>query len=300
MSKNIGYLSAVRQGKPVELIAEATGLPLKRPDRLQLRLHSCLGGVIPAIITGERDDFVALAQALVGRNEPLAFPPAVGSFMVKGYNNWDRVRRLRQHWESENPSDTSEEAWAAEFTRHMFPHKQLFQDTFLILSDGPYSGVPAETMGLSEEAWQKASLEIRLGHESTHYFLYRLLGVIRNHVLDEVIADYWGIVAAAGRYRADWSLLFMGLESFPQYRPSGRLEYYRGNPPLSDSAFDILKTLVYRAAHNLECFDEEHGPKMSTMPAQARLFVALASLTLEELSEEAVMVKLAKLLSGFI
>ena len=29
---------------------------------------------------------------------------------------------------------------------------------------------------------------------------------MRNNILDELVADYMGITAAAGRYRADWFL----------------------------------------------------------------------------------------------
>lgn len=284
ISKSPAYLAATRQGKPVKQIPEAVGFVLKRPDKLQLRLHPCLSGVMPALITGERDDFETLAQALVGRNEPIKIPPSVGSFMIKGYNNWDRIHQLKLHWELENPSDTSEASWVIEFTKHVFPHKQLFQDTFLLLSDGPYSGVPATDMGLSEEEWKRVSLEIRLEHESTHYFFYRLGGAIRNHALDELIADYQGVTAGAGRYRADWFLRFMGLEAFPNYRESGRLAYYRGNPPLSDEAFAIVQKLVYQAADNLEHFEQKYGEKLKTPAVQARFLLTLALMTLEELS----------------
>lgn len=46
-------------------------------------------------------------------------------------------------------------------------------------------------------------------------------------MLDELIADYAGIVAAWGRYRADWFLRFVGLEDYPRYREGGRLQNYR-------------------------------------------------------------------------
>jgi len=75
-------------------------------------------------------------------------------------------------------------------------------------------------MGMDESTWHSLSLIIRLSHECTHYFTRRLFGSMRNNLLDELIADYQGIVAAnGGRYRADWFLRFVGLESFPDYRP---------------------------------------------------------------------------------
>ena len=102
---------------------------------------------------------------------------------------------------------------------------------------------------------------IRLEHECTHYFTRRLFGSAKNHLLDELIADYRGIVAAIGQFRADWFLRFMGLENYPNYRACGRLGYYRGDPPLSEQAFGLLQTLVQRAAENVERFDRENADR---------------------------------------
>ena len=46
---------------------------------------------------------------------------------------------------------------------------------------------------------------------------------MRNNLHDELIADYAGITAAIGHYRAAWFLRFLGLEDYPTYRPGGRL-----------------------------------------------------------------------------
>ena len=80
---------------------------------------------------------------------------------------------------------------------------------------------------------------------------------MRNNVLDELIADYMGIVAAAGSYRADWFLRLIGLEAFLDWRQGSRLEIYRGE--LSGQAFSILQHLVKRAAENVETFDRAHA-----------------------------------------
>ncbi|HEY9629162.1 MAG TPA: hypothetical protein V6C84_17805 [Coleofasciculaceae cyanobacterium] len=47
------------------------------------------------------------------------------------------------------------------------------------------------------------------------------------------------------------------MESFPAYRPGGRLENYRGHPCFSEGAFEILLGLVHRSAQNLEEFDRQ-------------------------------------------
>lgn len=70
--------------------------------------------------------------------------------------------------------------------------------------------------------------------------------------MDEFIADYMGIVAAIGRYRADWFLCFMGLENYPAFRPGTRLKNYLKNVDISEDAFNCLKTHIKNAAENLE------------------------------------------------
>ena len=99
---------------------------------------------------------------------------------------------------------------------------------------------------------------IRREHEATHYFTLRFLGSARNHLLDEFIADYMGIVAAGGRYRADWFLCFMGLENYPAFRPGGRLTNYLRNIELTAEAFGELKSCIRNAALNVEAFASKY------------------------------------------
>ena len=279
------YRSATRKGVPVDGMSEATGLILKQPEKLQLIVHQSLAGAIPVLLTGNREDFVSLVQALTMRNEPRPVPASMGACMVAGFNNWDRVRSYRKQWEAQNPANCSETDWTAEFGR-LIPQKQLYQDKFIILSDGPYSDVSASDIGLSEQEWRHLSLTIRLEHECTHYFTRRLFNSMRNNLLDELIADYRGIVAAIGHYRADWFLRFLGLESFPDYRQGGRLQNYRGQPPLSDGAFKILQALVKAAAENLQRFDADHADELRTLNGQPLMLLALTYLTLEELADQ--------------
>jgi hypothetical protein len=109
---------------------------------------------------------------------------------------------------------------------------------------------------------------------------------MRNNLLDELIADYRGIVAAIGYYRADWFLRFLGLESFPIIREEGRLQNYRGQPSLSDGAFKILQSLIKAAAENLEYFDASQVSELKTANNQVLILVALTDLTLEELASK--------------
>ena len=152
ISQTEAYRAATLRGSPTEGMPEVSGLVLTRREELRLILHPSPAGQIPALIPRGRTDFVALVRALSMRNEPGPVPGSMGACMVSGLNNWDRIREYRQRWEAEN-GDRSETGWQAEF-RRLVPRKVLYQDRFLILSDGPYSNVAATEMGYTEREWQ--------------------------------------------------------------------------------------------------------------------------------------------------
>lgn len=282
ISQTPEYRAATRKGQfPSQ---SSPGVKLEAPEALQLFLHPTLAGSIPVIATGTRADFVSLIQALTKRNEPVPIPDAMGACIIGGYNNWDRVHRYRQQWEAQHPNAT-EQDWLQEFS-NLIPQKERYQDRFIILSPGPYSNLQATDLGLSESQWQAFSFRIRLEHECTHYFTRRCFQSMRNNALDELIADYQGIVGAIGYYRANWFLSFVGLEAFPAYREGGRLESYRGDPPLSAGAFRVLQSLVKSASEQIEKFDQTYLSSERSPEERLAMLLSLTTLTLEELASE--------------
>jgi hypothetical protein len=280
ISDSAGYQGATRRGVPPGETAEATGLELARPEAVELALYPSPAGRIPLIIVRGRPEFVALVQALTHRNEPKPVPDSQGAIMIAGYNNWSRIGELRRHWEESDPATREAATWKEAFAR-LQPRRELYQDRFILLSDGPYSAVPAADLGLDEPEWKELSLVLRRDHECAHYLTRRIFGSMRNNLHDELIADYAGITAAAGHYRAAWFLRFLGLESFPAYRAGGRLDLYRGDPPLPDGAFRQLHALIKEVAETVERFDagRPDDPK-----ERALAMLALAVLGLEELA----------------
>ncbi|HWP28822.1 MAG TPA: hypothetical protein VNM50_04720 [Chloroflexota bacterium] len=283
ISQTEAYRAVTRRGRSPDEFAEATGLSLQAPDALRLVVHQSATGPIPVLVTGPRADFVTLVQALSKRNEPWPVPLSMGASLVQGFNNWDRIRAYRRRWEAEDPAHRDDAAWAWEFER-LVPRRELYEDRFIILSSGPYSNVAAAELGLPEETWQQLSLRIRIEHECVHYFTARMFGVARNNVFDEVLADYLGIVAAAGHYRRDWALRFLGLEAFPVYREGGRLQNYRGDPPLSDAAFVVLQALTRAAIDHLARYDAARFPRATSPAERGPTLLALTRLTLEEMA----------------
>ena len=281
ISKTDDYRTATRSGKDPVGMAEATGLELINPESLEIRLHQSLGGCVPLLLPSGREDFVILVQALTAKNEPQIVPDSKGAVMVSGYNNWDRIHRLKREWALHHGPDPFDVAWIEHF-QQIVPDKELYQDRFIIVSDGPYSGVSPDEMKLTEHEWSHLSLIIRREHECTHYFTRRVLGSMRNNILDEIIADYAGIMAACGTFRSDWLLRFLGLENYPDFRESGRLINYRGDPPLSDTAFKILQRVIKIAAENLEEFSEQLTRQVPQSMRNLTV-VPLSYLTLEEM-----------------
>ena len=284
ISQTQAYRAATRRGEVEERPPGKATSCLIRPESLSLTLQQTPAGRIPVVCTRDRRDFETLVQALTRRNEPWPVPGSLGACTVVGYNNLGRIFQLRRAWQLASPQGSAAD-WQVRF-REIAAQPDLYQDRFILLSSGPYSAVPAQELGLAEEDWNRRSHVIRLEHECTHYFTCRVLGSMRNALMDELIADYMGIVASEHRYRADWFLRFVGLEGFARYRPDGRLENYRGEPPLSDGAFVALQRAVVRAATNLEAIDlsQRSGRRPDGPSEKGWTIVTLARMSLEDLA----------------
>ncbi|HLL83358.1 MAG TPA: hypothetical protein VK420_11925, partial [Longimicrobium sp.] len=281
MSETEAYRAATRRGEWAA--APGVGVRLSRPRELRLLLHPTPAGRIPVLIAGARDDFEALVRAFTRRNEPEPIPASMGAAMVGGYNNWDRVRQLRAAWEAEH----GPAGWPAAFRETIVPRKELYQDRFVILGRGAYSATPAAEMGMDAGEWDEISLRIRLEHECAHYFTRRVLGSMKNALHDELIADSTGMMSATGEFSAEWQLRFLGLEEFPAYRAGGRLENYRGTPPLSDAAFAVLQSLVVAAVRNLEEVSAGVAARRDGLAWRAGWVLRLAAQPLEALAAPA-------------
>jgi hypothetical protein len=281
ISSTEAYRAATVRGVAPEETPESEGLELRCPDALHLFLHPTPAGSVPVLVAPEREDFVALVQALAMRNEPEPVPASMGATTIAGLVNWDRVAVIRRQWESEHPHSGPED-WSEEMAR-VRSRKELYQDCLILLSTGPYSGIPADAMGMAYDEWLRLSLRIRIEHEATHYLTRRLFGSMRNNAFDEIIADYVGITSAVGSYRSDWLLRFLGLEGWPDNEAGGRIENYRGEPPLSDSAFRVLQALAHDAALALA-----RHPVASFRPgdfqSQGEVMLRLTALALPELA----------------
>ena len=288
ISETTAYRTATRRGEWMPETGSWRAPDFLEPDAMQIFVYQTPAGHIPVLVATAREDFHLLVQLLTRHNEPWPVPASMGACIVTGYNNWGRIMELRRQWEAMPARQRSPADWKSRF-RQIAAQPELYRDRFILLSSGPYSAVSAGELGLADREWNRRSLIIRLEHECTHYFTSQVLGSMNNALTDELIADYMGIVASEGRYRADWFLRFVGLEDFPRYRPGARMDIYRGDPPLSDGAFAILHKAVRCAAENLQRIDSlrlRHGLGLGTA-GKARVIIALARLGLEGMADSA-------------
>lgn len=246
ISQTDAYRRVTLRGHAPEAFAEATGLELIRPDSLRLFFYPSPAGRLPVLVAPERSDFVRLVQALCYRSEPQPIPASMGAIFIKGLNNWDRIHRLGRSFPFQSSTD-----WVAQ--------REQYQDSLIVLSEMPYSNVPAQDMGLPTTEWLRQSLQIRLAHEGAHYFTWRHFGRMHANMYDELIADYAGIRAVQDYFRAEWFLRFIGLERHPGLQKEGRLNNYLGEPPLSSAARHCLQRILVDAAWQLEAFDRQLG-----------------------------------------
>jgi len=279
ISKTENYIAATRKGVGSREMSDATGLSLEHPEQCHIRIHPTWAGRLPVVQTACRADFISLVRAFSHRNEPVDVPESIGACIIAGYNNWSRFHRLREKWLLMNPDSVFSMSCVSD-------SKHLYQDRFMILSESWYSGASPEKLQLSDAEWRRISLAIRQEHESAHYWTRRVLSSMRNQVIDEIIADYCGLVSAIGHFRGDWLLTFFGLENYPQYREGGRLQNYRGHPPLSDAAFVLLQKLIVASAATLDKFHRHNAEALSGRNGNLLALLTLTNFTLEELASE--------------
>lgn len=270
------YRAVMRRGEPVD--AAAVGGTLDLPGAKHVTLHLVshpLAGTLPVITAPDHDCFRVLVQALACRHEPEPVRDAVNAMLITGIRNWDRVHRYRDAWLAAQPAGD----WGAELQRAAAAEPWRFSDTVMLLTDAPYSGCTATALGLplSAGAWRVQSLVIRREHEFHHYLTRRLHGRMRNHLLDELLADRAGLLAAHGAYDPSLARAFLGLEADGSIRPAGRFfTYCTGLPAATHRP---LAAAAGRAIANLASLP--HSPATT-----ARDTVALTLLTLAELAAD--------------
>ncbi|MCR4770741.1 MAG: hypothetical protein K5855_00380 [Oscillospiraceae bacterium] len=177
-------------------------------------------GPVRVITLGDRRDFeLVLRGFTAAKTGPLTPVPKSQGAAALTVFNWKRINA--------HLSRFPQEERAAEF-RRFTSVKENYTDMLVVLSRGPYSGVGAEEVGLSEEEWLDRSDTIRRFHELTHVICRRLYPDDIDAIRDELIADAVGLYAAFGRFEPETEKLFLGFRGGRYV--GGRLENYTDEP----------------------------------------------------------------------
>lgn len=158
----------------------------KNINAIQISFIQTLAGKLPTIYTENHDDFMALSSFLSNKSEIKKFPKTVNAFTIP-----TKIKNIM--------------------------HK------IILVNRAPYSNISAEILNLTAEDWIKKSQKIRIRHESAHYETLRILGGMKNHALDEILADCLGQIAAFGNFSANRQKIFFGLKNG---ECDGRLNFY--------------------------------------------------------------------------
>lgn len=206
-----------------DLVAAGPSPKLQQPNELCLTLAPYLCGTMPVLRTPSWHDFELIVRALAHRAEPAALARGVHAQAVSGLIHWGLIRQIDRKCRAR----------------------------LIILHDAPYGSVPARHVpgNLSDSDWLIASNTWRLEHELTHLTTYQHFGEMRINLLDELIADCMGMVAAMGTFQATLFGRCLGLGNDGEPTEGGRWITYVEKLSKNDSSHAIALTM--QRAHEL-------------------------------------------------
>ena len=211
------YRRVVLRGEEPEAksLAHYRGDPADREEVMETP-----AGSVRVVTLGNRQDFeLALRSLMAARDGPLTpIPASQGAAMLTVFN-WPRIHAHLALF--------PEEERAAEFKRFTAV-RENYIDMLVVLSRGPYSGVPASAVGCTEDEWLALSDTIRRYHELTHVICRKLYPGDIAPIRDELVADAVGLYAACGRFDPEMEKRFLGIRD-GRYT-GGRLDNYTDAP----------------------------------------------------------------------
>lgn len=210
----------------------------KNSTGMALSFVKTMGGELPVVFASNHEDFVIM-EALINDRESLReIPKTVNAFTIEAKN------------------------------------EKIYHHRVILLNNAPYSNVSAEKLNLSEDEWLKKSYKLRLRHEAAHYETLRILGGMKNHALDEIIADALGQLAAFSDFSAERQRLFFGLRGDECH---GRLEFY------CQKVIEEERPLVYKAVNNvLDIIEEKIRKAKSEYLTEKDILFTLAGQSIKD------------------
>ena len=184
----------------------------------ELREVDTPAGPVEVVFLQNRSDFETFLQIVGHKAEPVPIARTVGAITYRGIADWGKVAVAHAAYVAAGGDD-----WPNEFAR-LARQPGAFRAEIVVISEGPYSNVPANQTPYDEERWLRISREIRLHHECAHVVCRRTMPDDVLPVWDEVTADVVGLLCAIGRYDAALAARFLGVA--PDGYAGGRLAEY--------------------------------------------------------------------------
>lgn len=201
----------------------------------ELREVDTPAGPIEVLLLGRRSDFETFLQIIGHKSNPDPIARTVGAITYRGLADWGKVADAREAYLASGGDD-----WGAEF-RRLAKEPGAFRSEIIVISEGPYSNVPADETPYAPDEWLRVSREIRLHHECAHVVCRRTMPDDVLPVWDEVTADVVGLLFATRGYDAALAARFLGVTGSGFV--GGRLEEYLSEEQLAridDVAIEVF------------------------------------------------------------
>lgn len=192
----------------------------------ELRVVDTPAGPVEVLFLKERRDFETFLQIVGHKSRPDPISRTVGAITYRGIADWGKVHAAQAEYAAAGGDD-----WPAEFKR-LASQPGAFRSELVVISEGPYSDIPASATSYGEDEWLRVSRGIRLHHECAHVVCRRLMPDDIAPVWDEITADVTGLICAIGRYDAALAALFLGVG--PDGYTGGRLNEYLDDAQRAD------------------------------------------------------------------
>lgn len=262
-SQTAVWRGAALRGQPVEggALSHFIG---SNEDRLWT--EPTPAGEVQVLFLKHRGDFECCYQILACRCEPKALPATMGAVTLDGLNDWGAIHTHMAAYAAAGHRDAN-----AEF-RRFTADPGNYKATLVLLSDGPYSAVPAAETPWDEPEWLRLSLSIRLYHELTHVVCRRRWPDQKHAVFDELLADCMGLDFALGRYDPALARRFLGLDAAGRYL-GGRLENYLRPEEKADALAARVNALLEELAARCAASSAHGWPLLMELEPQAPVLI---------------------------
>lgn len=281
IADNPEYKDAVLYANIKNERLKSNDLELVAPVNFQMAIVPTDAGSIPLLYIPERKDFIAVYSAVKNSNNPMTVPDKLTSALIRDIRNSERINQYKERFMKKKSLMNLNTTWRDEFSKLLLK-KELYLDSFIIISGGNAANVKPEDAGYPKDEWNAVSIVINREKAILQYYMKRIFQVEKLHPYLELIAFYHALKIATKKFSADLLIKLMLPDTDkPTDIPAcgiGASEF-----KLSPNICDILRKLIIASAENLEAFEKIYSNELANHDPNL-LLISLTYITLEELS----------------